>query len=839
MLSIQQIFYIIRDMINANCKDVIKNTIIIRDLFNEYCNNVSCDSTSVLKLSNCKKMKTYFLKGKYVIEINTDGINSMNHILNDLGYMIFDDIFIENMKFTGCDYLLNTNVDYLFDNKIHKKIPDTQMSDYYKSFYDYANNGKFMNTNSHSSTVVSNRLFLICAIASKIAYDEDIVPRYTLKEISNVEYFMVNNDDVTKNNYSLHDTNILNNGDDLIILIKWDDGDLLEHSVNFCPIIEDLCRLLNGKFPASKFVYNKDILKMTHMQNMGRLRYYLMYDRKSAKFILSIRGTDSTKSAVSNSGINVQLVINAVRHHYKQKRTNSENENEKLLQQIYLYLTNIISNFIKDSSCVSDIFNKHIKLDLIVQKAESFINQSMPTYLKPRLISKIKLLCETSKIINILNGFIYSKDAYICICSIYKIIVTENNILCSDIINIFDKLLELFSIYLSSIIANINGIISNINWLIMIIPTAQYLTTISIEYIKKIFDFDTGEINIQKIIYALLQNKCSDKIKIFSELLTMYINNNYLDNSLKYSKAIVEICYLIIKSVQRNPVTDLIITGHSLAGGITQYLSASYTNLGITFNSIGAQILIKELDFCENTEPIYNNIEYTKNLFNKYLTNLLKISLENKYETQIVDFKHKLVDPSDITSLLINKLFMLICNFFLPIANKSYDMSIFTKYSNKPNYNVINLVVTQDLVHQIKFSTFYENIHIGDLFVLSEISNDICISSFREMETQYILSYDYKSNITSEENSNPISNIDYVNASELLIEFRNYATNLTTFHSIIGLLLYLIRILSKIDNTICNSHINKSLLSEPIFTPIQSSIIKMYKCSVCIDKTNK
>ena len=170
---------------------------------------------------------------------------------------------------------------------------------------------------------------------------------------------MIKNNKNIKNNYNLYNVNILNNEDDLIVLFKWDDSDLSEHTVDFCPIIEDLHMLLNKNQKSSKFVYNKNILKITHIQNMGQLRYYLMYDKKSAKFILSIRGTDSTKSIVSNCGINVQLVINAVRHHYKQKCSESEIENIQLQQQIYLYLTNIISNFIKDSSLVSDIFNKH------------------------------------------------------------------------------------------------------------------------------------------------------------------------------------------------------------------------------------------------------------------------------------------------------------------------------------------------------------------------------------------------------------------------------------------------------------------------------------------------
>jgi hypothetical protein len=97
------------------------------------------------------------------------------------------------------------------------------------------------------------------------------------------------------------------------------------------------------------------------------------------------------------------------------------------------------------------------------------------------------------------------------------------------------------------------------------------------------------------------------------------------------------------------------------------------------------------------------------------------------------------------------------------------------------------------------------------------------------METQYILSYEYKSNINSEDNLKT----NYINASELLIELRNYAFNIASFHSIMSLLLYLIRILYKFDNSL---RINKKLLSEPIFTPINPSIIQMYKCTTLTNK---
>jgi hypothetical protein len=624
---------------------------------------------------------------------------------------------------------------------------------------------------------------------------------------------MTLNDNININSYTLHNIDILKNDSDLIILFIWNDLDCENHIVNYAPIISDLYKLINN---TDNFINNNDKLKINCIKNIGQLKYYLLYDKITKKFILSIRGTDS-KSITSNCGINIQLVINSVRHYYKQKTLilTTDDEKENILNQIYLYLTNILSNFIKDSSFISDIFDKHIKLDLIVQKAESFINQSMPSYLKPILISKVKLLCETSKIMNILNGFIYSKDAYNCLCSIYKIVITENDILCSDIIKIFDKLIELFSVYLSSIILNINNIIKNVNWLIMVIPNAQYLNIITCDYIKKIFDFDIEENNIDKLFFIILQTKFSNKIKQFSELITNYINNNYLENSLQYSKTIVEICYTIIYSIDRNPITDLIITGHSLGGGLTQYLSACYSNLGITFNPVGAKILIKELDFHKLDEPIYNNIEFTKNLFNKYITNLLKINLENKFQIQIVDFKNKIIDESNISSLLINNLFDNICKFILPILIEDYNNDLFKEHNEITNFNVINLVITQDLVHQIKFSSFYDNLHIGDLFILSETSDNITISSFREIETLYILSYDYKINYY-DKNIEDIFNNYFVNASELLDEFRNYAINLTTFHGIIGLSLFLIRILSKIDNDIYLHYINKKLISEPL-----------------------
>jgi hypothetical protein len=827
MLSLRQLFIIIKNIIDSNNNNIKTNILLIRDLFNNFCIDLTIHNSSIIKLTNSKIVKIYNLHNKNIIVSDINGSNYNSFISDNLGFMIFDDIFINNMSFFGCDYLLNLDVSYLFNNDILKKTPDDNINNYYKSFYHFITERKFIDYNSNN--IINNRIFLICVIASKIVYDNNIFSRYIIKKINDDNYEMTLNDNININSYTLHNIDILKNDSDLIILFIWNDLDCENHIVNYAPIISDLYKLINN---TDNFINNNDNLKINCIKNIGQLKYYLLYDKITKKFILSIRGTDS-KSITSNCGINIQLVINSVRHYYKQKTLilTTDDEKENILNQIYLYLTNILSNFIKDSSFISDIFDKHIKLDLIVQKAESFINQSMPSYLKPILISKVKLLCETSKIMNILNGFIYSKDAYNCLCSIYKIVITENDILCSDIIKIFDKLIELFSVYLSSIISNINNIIKNVNWLIMVIPNAQYLNIITCDYIKKIFDFDIEENNIDKLFFIILQTKFSNKIKQFSELITNYINNNYLENSLQYSKTIVEICYTIIYSIDRNPITDLIITGHSLGGGLTQYLSACYSNLGITFNPVGAKILIKELDFHKLDEPIYNNIEFTKNLFNKYITNLLKINLENKFQIQIVDFKNKIIDESNISSLLINNLFDNICKFILPILIEDYNNDLFKEHNEITNFNVINLVITQDLVHQIKFSSFYDNLHIGDLFILSETSDNITISSFREIETLYILSYDYKINYY-DKNIEDIFNNYFVNASELLDEFRNYAINLTTFHGIIGLSLFLIRILSKIDNDIYLHYINKKLISEPLFTPVDSCILKMYKCSV-------
>jgi hypothetical protein len=106
------------------------------------------------------------------------------------------------------------------------------------------------------------------------------------------------------------------------------------------------------------------------------------------------------------------------------------------------------------------------------------------------------------------------------------------------------------------------------------------------------------------------------------------------------------------------------------------------------------------------------------------------------------------------------------------------------------------------------------------------------ISVVREAHAQYMMSYNYKTCINSDDTN--YMECEYINVSNLIEELKNYAENITTFHGMNGMLLFLIRIFSRLNSKILNIHpqINKKLLSTPLYLPSYSPNIKMYKCSV-------
>lgn len=847
------------------------------------------NSDSIIKLINDNIIKTYYLndviKGIptcHIVESTNSGIVHTRVSQNEVFNIIFDDIFIRKMKLFGCDY-----INFTLDNEYEKKD--------YASFEQIYN--PFISSIINNKFDIHPRTFLICAIISRLAYNDNIIPRYDLKKTIVNEYKLIKYNNSkhqghvyykpTKTSDFINNSNIFgvpiwdddkriyeynNLQVDLITLIKWtDDESMQEHRLDFSNIIKDLRNILGIKksksneiilsssAPSSSYktikelsakikedIYesdeideNKDtkILDNNSATNIGQVRYYLLYDKHIDKFILSIRGTD-VSTAISNWGINVQFLINSIRSHYK------KNHNDETLNKLYLYLTNIISNVIIDTDVISEIFSKHIKLDLLVKTAETYITSSaLPYYLKDKLIFKVKTLCETSKIINIMNGFLYSPSAYECLCKIYKIIISNDKIKEDEIIVMFDELLKLFCNYIVSIVDAINGMIKGINWIIMTVPKIQYIPLITSNYIVDIFSTECDNFNksidenindsddnaeklninpketISKIILNILKNKLDKIMKKTGKILMMYINNKYLENSLKFSKNIVENCYELIRALDKDPKNDLIITGHSLGGGITQYLSACYSNLGITFNTVGTNIAISDLELKKPEIPIMNEIELKTKFIDGLITKYMNIKLENKYETQIVEFVPKQNDSLNITNDYI-------LQTIVKLINPEFKLT-----SIPSKYNVINLVTTQDLIHKIKLSTSFDTIHIGKLYVISEISESSHSHILRESFVQYMMSYNYKTCIESDDDNYVDS--EYVNLSVLIKELYNCTENISTFHSIDNMLLYLIRIFNKIDPTILNisPKINKKIICEPLFLPTFHGITKMYKCT--------
>jgi hypothetical protein len=512
----------------------------------------------------------------------------------------------------------------------------------------------------------------------------------------------------------------------------------------------------------------------------------------------------------------------------------------------------------------------------LIEAVEPYITSSLlPQYIKSVLLKKMQTICETSKISNIVNGFLYSESAYECLTKIYHMIITNEKIEYDEIVKMFDKLLEVFSSYIISTINAINGIIRSINWLIMTIPKVQYIPTITIDYVKKIFidkkdDDDnlkkddgrqlseSDKINIEKesklnlIILSLLKIHFDKIISQISMIIMSYINDKYLDNSLKYSRNVIENCYELIRACGRNPEIDLVITGHSLGGGITQYLSACYSNLGIPFNPVAANIIISDLKFGATESPVGTTIDLGYAVLDSYLSGFMGIKLKKSYDTQIVDFVPKKIKTDCITAeCLIIKMYEYICELIKPIESpdillkscKFIDSagpeielvelkdtnSYHHTFAYAKNDNVINIVVSQDVIHQLKFSTEINNIHIGKLYILSEVTESSIISPLREAHSQYIMSYPYKTCIIDDDSNH--ADLKYIKLSVLIREIYNYAENVLSFHCMENLLLFMIRIMNKMFPDMLNvlPAINKTLLSEPLYIPLYHDVVKMYR----------
>jgi len=226
------------------------------------------------------------------------------------------------------------------------------------------------------------------------------------------------------------------------------------------------------------------------------------------------------------------------------------------------------------------------------------------------------------------------------------------------------------------------------------------------------------------------------KILPISKLLHLCITQNYLQVTKKYSKDVVVQAKHII-TILGFKSDDLIICGHSLGGGLTQYLCKIHSVKGYTFNPIGGRILAKNIT----------------------------LNFEGPFSISIPALK----DTADekiswsISGLLKTRTLNIVSYFFSSIVSAfelTFPRIVFSRIDLPLPLDIYNIVVSQDIIHKVLLSHDY-NQHIGELYMCS-------IEKYLDFYTQ-----SYKFNNESLQKS-----------------------NITMFHGIDGLLILLNKIIN-------------------------------------------
>jgi hypothetical protein len=425
----------------------------------------------------------------------------------------------------------------------------------------------------------------------------------------------------------------------------------------------------DGKNESPSLSSTSDVVEdTTDLINLGRINYYLLYDMKSEKFYLTLRGTnfgnrtddvgDYLSSGLSNITLDLQIAIDKVINIYDTTTLPTE-ERTILLHNLRNYLASIVYNLLKEL--------KTIITYKIIEEEEQF--NTCIDY-----------------IIHIIFGTEFKKKFY---AFIEHLIVLSKDVSLEELttmINTFSQLL-LDKIFLNHFFAS-------------------YMTIVS--------------------------KRKKQTIRSISKLIHLCISKNYLEFTKIYSCYIVNQAIHIIRFFGRKD-DDLIICGHSLGGGLTQFLCSLYNKRGYTFNPIGGKILRDDI---------------TLNLDKPIEEFISPLKIQTKSGRILPFILKKFAHLA--TSYLINS-----ATLGLKITFPSFNLSYIELSSD-----VSNIVVSQDIIHKILLS-YDNNQHFGNLYMCS-------IEKYLDFYTQ---SYLFNTN---------------------LVQF----SNITMFHSIDGLLILLNKILN-------------------------------------------
>lgn len=421
----------------------------------------------------------------------------------------------------------------------------------------------------------------------------------------------------------------------IVVLLKWKDNesDVIPLSPRHTSSIKrnlrtyDIIKGIPFGHEENSFFGQSDVIIGEKPENIGMIRYYLIYDQNINKFILSVRGTDfGGNASINNWGINIQFGLIAMRNYARENNiTRATSQDDVKLACLVDYVRNIIFDALFESKDVIHFFNSPI-----------------PVVGTTEIYKLVQGIIYGSALKPVLNQFVLT-----------LVSIRPDNETCEQLFNIIKT-------NLSNLITEYRRLIGIANML--------------------------GLVNItDNTIFEL------------SIILAQYIHNEYLQKTLIFSQNILGECKKVVKKILGDDINfnnNLIVCGHSLGGGIAEYLSATNEGIkGYAFDPAGAKITKCKLIFDNNGRI---NIGYIGNNFLRYT--LLQL-------------------PGIISNDQIN-----IRNFILEPTDASfYDIE-----------NTKNFAVKQDLIHKIRLSSDYSQIHFGKyIYMVSEIlSKNFYVESY-------------------------------------------------------------------------------------------------------------
>jgi hypothetical protein len=387
-----------------------------------------------------------------------------------------------------------------------------------------------------------------------------------------------------------------------------------------------------------------EILKET--KNTATIQYYLMYSKNIKKYILAIRGTytDDKTIATNNWGTNVQLGLFSLRKKYISILQQNADNIPLQLDIMADFLHRLLYSSIKDLGYViPELLNcPTIKIPVI---GDTKISDKSILELALIMINNIRVK-------NIIK-------------ELFKKLITygidRNGI---DKTITFDMAYEYFECINNEMYNSLDEIIPRI--IRDIIPHTK-MARLGYE---RVINFICNKI---KSIYRN-KNVSDEKKTSIYQILYNYIFKDYLLNACRYSNSVYLNCKTFINVIHGDSIEtknkyfmdNFIITGHSLAGGITQFLSRKYDNKCYAFNPVGTNI-IKPDDYMVNT--LYIDIETGTIMFD---TNEYK-SKKNLFNFVIhFDIVHKIRLSDNYSEIHNSDIYLVSLEKYLPQFKDSY-----------------------------------------------------------------------------------------------------------------------------------------------------------------------